>query len=159
MATPGSGSNAAANAGIHLRWPACAVVALALLLVAAACDGGDGGRAGAIVCSTAYRVSQSEPLTEVDHLRFEDEDSVQSLPYIYLELHGEYRTGRVDGERSLRLWVTPTGEEKVLLTQLYQLPEDSGPQDQFVGDHGFTGLTYAYDPVSGAELQYWCAAE
>lgn len=120
-----------------------------------ACAGSTTTRADSIVCSTAYRVSQSEPLTGVDTMTFQDEDSTQSMPYIYLELHGAYTTGRADGERALRLWVTPTGQEQVLVTQLFQLGTD-GPTDQFVGDHGFTGLTYAYDPVSGAELQYWC---
>jgi hypothetical protein len=92
-------------------------------------------------------------------VRFEDEDSTQSLPYIYVELHAEYNTGRADNERALRLWVTPTGEEKVLVSQLFQLADDSGPENQFLGEHGFTGLNYAYDPVSGAELQYWCEAK
>ena len=133
-----------------------------LALAVAGCTDGDGdgdGRAAAIVCSTAYRVSTSEALTEVDTLRLEDRDSEQSMPYIYLELHAAYAAGEADAERSLRLWVTPTGDDQVLVTQLFQLPEDSGPTNQFVGDHGFTGLTYAYDPVSGAELQYWCEAE
>jgi hypothetical protein len=131
---------------------------VALIGLAAACSDEE-ARAGAIVCSTAYRISQTEPLTEVDHLRFGDEDSTQSMPYIYLELHGQYSTGAQDGERALRLWVTPTGEQDVIVSQLFQLSDDSGPDNQFVGDHGFTGLSYAYDPVSGAELQYWCEAE
>ena len=46
----------------------------------------------------------------------------------------------------------------MLVSHLFQLPPDAGPTDQFVGGHGFTGLTSAYDPVSGAELQYWCEA-
>lgn len=115
-------------------------------------------KAASIVCSTAYRVSTREPLTEVDRLRFGAEDSTQSMPYIYLELHGQYTAGKADGERALRLWVTPTGTDRVLLTQLFQLPRDTDPTNQFSGGHGFTGLTYAYDPVSGAELQYWCEA-
>ncbi len=114
--------------------------------------------AASIVCSTAYRVSTSEPLTDVDTVVFADDDSVQSIPYIYLEFHAEYTTGGVDGERALRLWVTPTAEEEVIVSQLFQLPQDAAPVNQFVGGHGFTGLTYAYDPVSGAELQYWCEA-
>ena len=113
----------------------------------------------AIVCSASYRVSVQEPLTEVDALRFEDVDAEQSLPYIYLELHGAFSTGRADGERALRVWVTRTTESEPLVTQLYQLPEGAWPEDQFVGGHGFTGLTYAYDPVSRAELQYWCSTE
>ncbi|HUV93017.1 MAG TPA: hypothetical protein VMV80_08020 [Anaerolineales bacterium] len=39
------------------------------------------------------------------------------------------------------------------------LPIDSGPQNQFIGGHGFTGLNYSYQPDSGAELQYWCAVK
>lgn len=141
-----------------------AFLALALLALLAACDAdddsaGDDAGASAIVCSTAYRVSQQEPLTEVDTLRFEDADAEQSLPYIYLELHGAYSDGREDGERALRLWVTQTAEPEPLVSHLYQLPEDGWPVNQFVGGHGFTGLMYAYDPVSGAELQYWCATE
>jgi len=138
-------------------------VSLAILtLVGAGCTESEGEgevRASAIVCSTAYRVAQTEPLTEVDSLRLEDTDTVQSLPYIYLELHAEYSDGRSDGERALRVWVTRTAEAEPLVTHLYQLAEDEGPQNQFLGDHGFTGLMYAYDPVSGAELQYWCTAE
>lgn len=131
-----------------------------LVLVLVSCVGAaDPPKAAAIVCHTAYRVSQSEPLTPEDTMRFDDEDATQSIPYIYLELHGQYSTGKTDGERALRLWVTPSGEEQVIVSQLFQLPPDSGPSDQFNGGHGFTGLTYAYDPASGAELQYWCEAE
>ncbi|MGE3962059.1 MAG: hypothetical protein AB7F65_10290 [Dehalococcoidia bacterium] len=146
-----------------LRPVATVALALAALLVACDSDGSDDAAgdvdASAIVCSAAYRVSQQEPLTEVDTLRFEDADAEQSLPYIYLELHGAFSDGREDGERSLRVWVTRTAEPEPLVTHLYQLPEDGWPRDQFVGGHGFTGLNYAYDPVSGAELQYWCATE
>ena len=46
-----------------------------------------------------------------------------------------------------------------LTSHLYQLPQDSGPTDQFVGAHGFTGLNYVYHPDSGVELQFWCAVE
>lgn len=152
-------SAASGPAPAEIRGRNLIVAVTALVMLISACSGGDNGRAEAIVCSTAYRVSVSEALTEPDHIRFEDEDSTQSIPYIYLELHAEYRAGRVDEERSLRLWVTPTGEDNVLVSQLYQLPEDSGPANQFVGGHGFTGLNYSYDPVSGAELQYWCEAE
>ncbi len=45
-----------------------------------------------------------------------------------------------------------------LSATFYQLPSDSGTQNQFIGGYGFTGLNYSYQPDSGAELQYWCAA-
>lgn len=134
-------------------------LALAAVLPALACSSGGGERASAIVCTTAYRVSTSEALTGEDSVSLPDEDGTQAIPYIYLEFHAQYWAGRVDGERALRLWVTPTGEEDVIVSHLYQLERDRGPEDQFVGGHGFTGLNYAYDPMSGAELQYWCRAE
>lgn len=120
---------------------------------------GPTGSLPSIACHTAYRVSVTQPLTEVDTLRVGAADASQSMPYIYLTLHAEYTAGTLDGERSLRLWVTPTADDEVLVQHLYQLPSDSGPTNQFEGGHGFTGLTYAYDPTSGAELQYWCEAE
>lgn len=126
-------------------------------------------RASAIVCSTAYRVAQTEPPTEVDTMRLTDADAdaaaaggmgaTAEMPYIYLTLHAQYWSGAADGERALRLWVTPTASEELIVSQLFQLPTESGPTNQFRGGHGFTGLNYAYDPTSGAELQYWCAAE
>lgn len=132
-----------------------AVVVLCVLLTS--CSGQD--RAGVIECSTAYRVSTSDELTGTDSVRFVDEQSTaQSVPYTHLEFHAEYRPGFDDNERSLRVWVTPTASDQILAVQLYQLPTEEGPVDQFVGGHGFTGLTYVSDPVSGAELQYWCAA-
>jgi hypothetical protein len=131
-------------------------VPLAMVLAAGCASGGE--RAGAVVCSTAYRVSASDSLTGTDTLRLPDEDSSGSIPYIYLEFHAAYTDGRADGERALRVWVTPTGTDDAIVTHLYQLPSEEGPIDQFVGGHGFTGLNYAYDPVSGAELQYWCEA-
>lgn len=118
----------------------------------------EGAAAVEIECHVAYRVATTEPLTEVHSFWLGNGDSTRSVPYIYLELHAEYASGADGSERSLRLWVTPTAEDDVIVTQLFQLSKDDGLVNQFLGGHGFTGLTYAYDPVSGAELQYWCEA-
>ena len=64
----------------------------------------------------------------------------------------------MNNERSLRTWVTALDESVIYNSQLYQLPLDSGPSNQFVGGHGFTGLNYSYHPDSSAELQFWCEA-
>ena len=132
------------------------LIVVAFTLALSSCS--DQSRAAEIACHTAYRVSTSEELTGTDTVRIPDEQSSQSIPYIYLEFHAEYAPGLDDNERALRVWVTPTASEQLLSLQLYQLPIDEGPTNQFVGGHGFTGLNYAYDPVSGAELQYWCEA-
>jgi hypothetical protein len=143
-----------AAGGLRSR-PTHVCAGLALVALVAACTT-PAARSSEIVCSTAYRVSTNEALTDVDTIRLADEDSTGSIPYIYLEFHAEYGAGFTDAERALRVWVTPTGDDRALVSHLFELSPDSGPINQFSGGHGFTGLNYAYDPVSGAELQYWC---
>lgn len=70
--------------------------------------------------------------------------------------HATYSTGEADNERALQVWVTDGEGTTVYQSTLYQLPIDSGPQNQFIGGHGFTGLNYSYTPNSSAELQFWC---
>jgi hypothetical protein len=50
------------------------------------------------------------------------------------------------------------GGERWLLSHLYQLPT-GGVCNQFVGDHGFTGLVYVAHPVTTGTLQFTCRAE
>lgn len=54
---------------------------------------------------------------------------------------------------TLGLRVTDS-QGRMLHVTAYQLWQ--GPTD--LDTNGFTGLHYAYDPVTGAELQYWCSA-
>jgi hypothetical protein len=140
------------------RFPIIATLLLLSCLALAACAAASQSPAKAIVCNAAYRSAVTEPPGDVDSLRFDGDSEAQSLPYPHLELHGQYWSGEADNERALRLWVTPAGEEAVIVSQLFQLPLESGPANQFRGGHGFTGLNYAFDPASGAELQYWCEA-
>lgn len=44
------------------------------------------------------------------------------------------------------------------MAQLYQMPRTEPIRNQFVGDHGFTGLNYVYHPTTRAEMQYLCLA-
>ena len=136
-----------------------AAAILAVLVAGCGDDEAAPARAGAIVCNSAYRTAVTEPPTEGEAIRLADADGSGSAAYADLELHAEYRDGRTDGERSLRVWVTEVGGTEPVVSQLYQLSAEAGPQNQFVGSHGFTGLAYVYHPESGAELQYWCAAE
>ena len=115
-------------------------------------------RAASITCHTAYRSGVSRPIEREESLTFADEDAQQTITFSDLALHAQYGTGAGDQERALRLWVTAPGETAEYTSQLYQLPLDSGPANQFIGGHGFTGLNYVYHPQSGAELQFWCAA-
>ena len=134
-------------------------ILLGLLL--AACQGaGETAvpRAESITCNTAYRSGVSVPIESEDTVSFSDEDSQQTLEYTDLVFHAQYSSGKFDHERALILRVTEPEETAALISQLYQLTADSGPQNQFIGGHGFTGLNYVYHPTTGAELQFWCTA-
>jgi hypothetical protein len=138
------------------------LVFLGLLLLLAACGGvGETAvpRAGSITCHAAYRSGVSVPIEREVSFTLGDEDSQETTAFSDLAFHAQYSTGDLDRERALRLWVTEPGETAELTSQLYQLPLDSGPVNQFTGGHGFTGLNYVYHPESAAELQFWCAAE
>jgi hypothetical protein len=41
---------------------------------------------------------------------------------------------------------------------LYQFQAGTRPVNEFVGDHGFTGLNWVQDPASGENVQYACFA-
>ena len=134
-------------------------ILLGLLL--AACQGaGETAvpRADSITCHTAYRSGVSVPIESEDTLSFSDEDSQQTLDYTDLVFHAQYSSGEFDHERALILRVTEQGETEAFTSQLYQLTAGSGPQNQFAGGHGFTGLNYVTHTTTGAELQIWCTA-
>ena len=74
-----------------------------------------------------------------------------------LRFDAQYWDDEYEGQ-SLSIYVTDldTGEE--IVRQLYQMDREKGLTNQFVGGHGFTGLTYVYHPRSTAEMQYFCLA-
>ncbi len=115
-------------------------------------------RATTITCNAAYRTDVSAPIESEESVIFEDADGEQSIVFPDLVFHAAYRSGESDNERSLRVWVTDGAEATVYHSHLYQLSLDSGPQNQFQGGHGFTGLAYSYPPQSSAEMQFWCIA-
>ncbi|MDX1414391.1 MAG: hypothetical protein R3293_09390 [Candidatus Promineifilaceae bacterium] len=133
---------------------------LGLILTACGAESsvGQTAKAEKITCHTAYRNSVSQAIEHEETLIFTDIDEEQSISFADMAFHAAYATGEGDNERSLRLWVTDAEGEGVLQTQLYQLALEDGPQNQFVGGHGFTGLNYSYHPETTAELQFWCVA-
>ncbi|KAA3664202.1 MAG: hypothetical protein DWQ04_06920 [Chloroflexi bacterium] len=136
-------------------------VLLGLLLVA--CGGetavSSPPKSEAIACTVAYRAGVSQPIEREESIAFGDSDSEQTVAFTDLEFHAAYSAGELNNERALRVWVTSAGDETAVFhSTLYQLNLNSGPQNQFVGGHGFTGLNYSYHPTSGAEMQFWCEA-
>lgn len=133
---------------------------MGLLLVACAGETAvaPAAKADAITCHAAYRPDVGRAIEREESVTFSDQNAEQAIPFTDLVFHAAYYSGELDNERSLRVWVTDAVEGVMYHSQLYQLQQESGPQDQFVGGHGFTGLGYTYHPATGAELQHWCTA-
>ncbi len=135
---------------------------IVLMMLLAACGGGGTetavSKAETISCTAAYRATVEQGIEREETLTFSHADSEQSVAFAEMVFHAAYSAGEADNERNLRLWVTDS-LDNVTQSTLYQLPINSGPQNQFVGGHGFTGLNYSYAPDSAAELQYWCEAQ
>lgn len=132
---------------------------LLLGLLLAACGGGGETAVSppnSIVCTAAYRSSVDVGIEQEETFTFTDVDDELWATFGEMMFHAAYDAGGTDNERNLRVWVTDAAETAVYHATLYQLPLDSGPANQFVGGHGFTGLNYSYAPGTTAELQYWC---
>ena len=141
---------------MHKLW-----IFFGLVLVLAACGGGVGTAvplAESISCTAAYRSSVEVGIEREETLTFTDADGEQLVAFTDMTFHAAYDAGGADNERNLRVRVTDAAETAVYHSTLFQFEPDSGPQNQFVGGHGFTGLNYSYAPGSTAELQYWCEA-
>ncbi len=140
-----------------------------LIILLSACAGAEAAvpKAELISCTVAYRPTVEQGSEREETILFGDTDSEQSIAFTDMVFHAAYSAGEADNERNMRVWVTDVstslspsaGETAVYHSILYQLPINSGPQNQFVGGHGFTGLNYSYQPESGAELQFWCEAK
>ncbi len=131
----------------------------AVVLIGTACTSNEAStaapKAEQISCTAAYRSAVTKPIEREESITFEDSDTQQNLAFANLTLNAEYWTGEFDGERAFRVWVTDTNNGETVTSHLYQFPQTEGPQNQFVGGHGFTGLNYIYHS-SGAEMQFWC---
>jgi hypothetical protein len=137
------------------------LLSLALVLLAACAATGEQAapaRAEVITCHVAYRGNPGGPIEREEVLTLADENGEGSLLFVEMAFHASYRAGIPDNERALRIEITPPEQQTAITTQLYQLQVDRGPANQFVGGHGFTGLTYVYSE-NGAELQFWCTAD
>ena len=131
-----------------------------LIVLLSACGSAEASapKAETISCTAAYRATVEQGIEREEAISFSNTDAEQSIAFADMVFHAAYSAGEADNERDLRVWVTDANDV-LLQSTLYQLPIDSGPQNQFVGGHGFTGLNYSYQPDSGAELQYWCEVE
>jgi hypothetical protein len=109
-----------------------------------------------IDCRVFYRPSVTESLSE-SAITLTTSGDHEVIEFDDMEFNAQYWDDQFEG-RSLLISVTSpdTGDEVV--RQLYQMDRRKSLINQFIGEHGFTGLIYVYHPSSTAELQYLCEA-
>jgi hypothetical protein len=113
----------------------------------------------AIECLVAYSARAGRGIDREETVLLSAEARQQELNLGDLTFHARYWPPDASpGEHTFRAWVTASDTQAEVVAQLYQLPLDTAVRNQFVGDHGFTGLSYVYHPVSRAELQFTCQA-
>lgn len=129
-----------------------------VLLTLSACGGQNRiPKTDTILCTTAYRSDATQPLEAEQSYRLDSNNQEFFSQFGETIITGQYQPGEANQERAVIIFVSTTFGPAT--TQLYQLPLDNGPINQFVGGHGFTGLNYFTHPTNGSELQYWCAAD
>lgn len=112
-----------------------------------------------IDCLVAYRSSVTVTIDQEEVLTLSASEGGKEIIFDYLEFHAQYWSGEeAPLERGLKAWVTSAGSDDDLAAQLYQLSRTELPRNRFLGEHGFTGLSYVYHPSSRAELRYACKA-
>ncbi len=135
---------------------------IALILILTACSAGpakqDGYAKLEIECLAAYRENVTMSIQREETILLSSANTAETLAFMDMRFHAEFSAGdSPPGEPGLLVWVTPPDSENRFVTQLYQFDSSGSVLNQFSGQHGFTGLTYVYNPASGAELQFTCA--
>ncbi len=113
-----------------------------------------------LTCYTAYRSSATVAIEQEEEIMLGPNDDHRTITFSDLTFEAHYSAGAAEWEEqglNVRVRAADTGEE--LTSTLYQISKTEGIRNQFVGGHGFTGLSYVYHPLSRAELQYWCRVQ
>lgn len=110
-----------------------------------------------IECLVFYRVLAPEMSSQELTIKLTEDRDREVVTFDDLEFNAQYWHDDYEG-RSLTISVTARDTAQELVRQLYQIDSEQGLSNQFVGGHGFTGLSYIYHPTSAAEMQYFCNA-
>jgi hypothetical protein len=143
------------------HWPTFGFVALLLVLVTACGSVAEetaGSQQGnvpeSISCEVFYR-SLAGGSMEGSTVTLSTNGDRQSLTFDDLGFEAVFLSDAGEGQ-SLSISITDLHANSELTRALYQIDQQNGLNDQFIGGHGFTGLAYVYHPASDSELQYFC---
>ena len=130
------------------------------LLVPAAC--GDNPTAGAdtpsefsITCRAFARPHVETSTMRARTIKLGPEGGDRSVTLGDFRFRAQFVADKFEG-KALDVFVYPKGDQDPITQGKYQFDDVDAPANQFVGEHGFTGLVYAMHPRTEAELQYFC---
>ena len=109
-----------------------------------------------IDCRVSYRTSVTKHLSE-STITLTTNGDHKIIAFDDMEFNAQYWDDQFEG-RSLLISVTSFDTGNEVFRQLYQMDRGKRLINQFIGEHGFTGLIYVYHPGSTAELQCFCEA-
>lgn len=120
-----------------------------------------------IRCDAAYRSRNTRPIEQERSLALpttsERVQVTKRARFGRLTLVVSYSDDGVESP-ALTVRAMSVRPRRLLTSDLYQFDRFGDgqsvarPLDEFVGGNSFTGLGYAFDPTSRAELEYWCTA-
>ena len=113
-----------------------------------------------IQCEVYYQTSsnvagKAQKSTSIFELSAENGKHIETLSDMTIQ--AQYFDDDFEG-RTLSITISDSTTELQLASHLYQFQKDTPPSNEFIGGHGFTGLSYVYHPLESSEIQYFCNA-
>ncbi len=137
------------------------IVTLLPMLILASCsspsenNGGDSIVDSSVDCQDLYRAASGEVLSETPTMSLSTDGDLELVQFENIEFRAKFLDDEFEGQ-SLSISITNMENQRALSLSLYQIDQEKGLANQFIGGHGFTGLIYVFHPSSEAELQYFC---
>ena len=108
-----------------------------------------------VVCHLAYdSFTGAKPESEQREVRVNLQNAGQGLKLGDVTRFKDMAFSTRYAEDYLAIDVLDLKTDKAICRHVYQFGKDV--KNQFVGDHGFSGLIHVFHPQSGAELQFFC---
>ena len=111
-----------------------------------------------IVCEVYYRSTSGQSLQAAPLINFSEGSHSETLTFDTMVFEAHFQDDEYEG-RALSIAVTDMDTGSDITRQLYQFDRQNPVENQFVGGHGFTGLNYAFQPGTSAEIQFFCSAQ
>jgi len=123
-------------------------------MAAVACHPAQAADPGSISCTFYYRPAATEDYPEHEEVVVQvSANEEKSATLGELELALSYADSAIEGAYAR---VAITADEQEVMASLYQFEPGERPINQFIGDHGFTGLIYLTHPTEGGDYQLIC---